>query len=249
MKIHAHSLDVEVEIIGEGSPILLVHGWGGSRASLQPLGTLLSKQGYKAILLDLPGFGQSDNPPPTWGTHEYAACVVEVMKALHISQYTYFGHSFGGSLGIYIAATHTNQIDRLILCNSSYKRSNKKSRLVVLKNISAPLARLFALGSLNRLKMLAYKVMYPQSDISRFPRLEQNFKRIMAVDLRPFLTDITVPTLILWGEDDRITSLEEYAMPLTKTIKGSKLVVYPGVGHALPVRHPELLVADIASFT
>ena len=181
MKIQACSVDVEVEIIGEGSPLLLVHGWGGSRESLRPLGLLLSKQGYKAILLDLPGFGTSEYPPESWGTHEYATCVIDVMKALHIKQYTYFGHSYGGALGIYIAARHPDLIDRLILCNSSYKRTNKKSKLVLLKHVVAPLQHLVNTASLTRLKMLAYKILYPQSDISRFPHLAQNFKKIMAL--------------------------------------------------------------------
>lgn len=229
---------ISYDVIGKGSPLLLVHGWGGSGESLRHLAELLSTT-HKTILVDLPGFGKSDTPPPEWGTKEYADVLARLLDALKIKKADYFGHSFGGSLGVYLSV-NTNLIDHLILCNSSYKRRTDTSPLVRLAKHLIP-------ANNAPLKLLLYRIFFHGSDLARFPQLEQNFRRIMKDDLSPLLPDVKAKTLIIWGEHDNITPIS-LAHDLHKRINNSKLIVIPNARHGLPLRNPELLVESIEKF-
>ena len=227
---------VNYKISGKGDPFLLVHGWGGSSDSLKKLALLLSSE-YKAITLDLPGFGKSDNPDPDWGVEEYAKFLVEFIDRLNLKPVIFFGHSFGGALGIYIASNYPNYIKRLILCGASYKRTapstTKISRLM---NWLPPIV-----------KKTVYKVFFPQSDLYKVPHLEANFRKIVTQDLTPVLKSIKAPTLILWGEEDRQTPVS-HARELHDAINHSQLKIFPNIGHNLPLLHPKIVQEEIKKF-
>lgn len=220
---------------GKGQPIVFVHGWGGSIKSLEGLANLASEK-YQSITFDLPGFGQSDNPDPDWGVKEYAETVINLMKKLRLSNIVYFGHSFGGSLGIYIAANYPGLIKKLVLCDSSFKREVKTSAM----------ARFFSKLP-SKLKLFLYMVFFPNSDLYKFPRLEKNFRKIVVNDLSGYLSNINVPTLILWGEGDRQTPVDD-AYELKNKIKNSILKIFPGIGHNLPLTKPELVYNELIKF-
>ena len=220
---------------GQGQPVVFVHGWGGNMKSLESLAALASAR-YQTVTLDLPGFGQSDQPDPDWGVKEYTETVISLMKKLKLSNIVYFGHSFGGSLGIYIAANYPGLIKKLILCDSSFKREVKTS----------PIARFFRKLP-SKLKLFLYRVFFPNSDLAKFPHLEANFRKIILEDLSGYLSKINIPTLILWGEGDRQTPVDG-AYELKNKIKNSKLKIYPNIGHNLPIKNPELVYYELAKF-
>lgn len=227
------------DVIGSGEPMLLVHGWGGSSESLTPLGKLLAKK-YKVILLDLPGFGKSDLPEPSWGVEEYANLMVELMESLKIKKVHYFGHSFGGGLGIYLAATKPAFVSSLTLCNSSYKRTNKISVL-------AKIFHHFFPKNNPPFRRFLYSLLFRSSDISTYPQLEQNFRKIIKQDLTELSKQITCNTLLVWGASDTITPVT-WAYELHNNITNSILKVIPQTRHSLPLRSPELVAQEILAF-
>jgi pimeloyl-ACP methyl ester carboxylesterase len=232
-----NGVDLHYEIMGRGSPLLIVHGWGGSSKSLLKLAELLSAD-HKVILVDLPGFGTSTMPPAAWGVEEFALCVKGLIDLLKYKKVDYFGHSFGGSLGIYLAA-HTTLINRLVLCDSSFKRSRKKSKLAMaIKQI---------LPQNHHLRMLFYRIFFRNSDLARYPRLEPNFRLIVSQDLSAIVADIEAPTLIVWGELDRVTPIE-LAHELEKNIRNSRLVIIGGARHGLPLKLPQLVTEHVEAF-
>lgn len=229
------------EVLGNenrGTPILLVHGWGGSSQSLRRLGELLAVK-YRIILLDLPGFGLSDRPEASWGLVEYARAIENLLKASKLSKVIYFGHSFGGSLGIYLA-THTSYIQALILCNSSYRRNPRKSKLVMAIKSFMP--------HNNMLRLLFYRLFFRNSDLARYPHLEPNFRNIVTDDsIQEFVSRIHVPTYIIWGQDDTITPVA-WAEELHSKISKSQLTIVAGAKHGLPLRAPEVVAEHIMNF-
>ena len=95
-------LKINYEILGRGDTILLLHGWGGSLESLRVLGLKLKDVGYNVMLIDLPGFGQSDKQQKSFSLDDYADIVEEFLAKQGIRKLYVFGHSFGGSVAIKI---------------------------------------------------------------------------------------------------------------------------------------------------
>lgn len=231
--------------MGKGKSILFIHGWGGNVYSLHNIATLASKT-HQAILIDLPGFGKSDNPLPTWGVEGYAEIIGHIIKQLDLKKPHYVGHSFGGAVGIYIASHYPRLIDKLVLCNTSYKRENKVSqsakliKMVPKKNIVLKFIEPYA-------KKVYYKLFYKGSDLMKYPHLENNFRKIVTQDLTKDTKNIKVPVLILWGEEDTMTPVL-WAYELAKNIKSAKLKIFPGVRHNLPLRYPKEVWSEIKPF-
>ena len=149
MKLDLNEKTVNYEINGRGEPVLLVHGWGGSSKSLQALARLLSEK-FRTITLDLPGSGLSSNPDPDWAVGEYAKFLINIIDNLKIKPVVFFGHSFGGALGIYIAANYPTYIKKLVVSGASYKRTKQSSSL---------LSKLLK-GLPPGVKRLIYKIIY-----------------------------------------------------------------------------------------
>lgn len=233
------------EEAGKGTPILFVHGWPASIKSLEKLAGLASKN-YRAIRVELPGFGSSQNPDPDWGVGEYAEHITTIIQHLELRKVIYFGHSFGGELGIYIASHTPEVIDKLILANSSYKREGKPKKIVkILKSIlqkATPFTKIEPY-----IKKYFYRIFFPKSDILKSPHLESNFRKIVTQDLTPFVSKIKTPTLILWGQLDAVTPIH-WAYELNEKIKKSFLKVFSNAGHSLPLKYPEEVFEEVEKF-
>lgn len=245
MYIEVNHKKINYEMIGTGETIFFVHGWGGTIESLRKISDLASKN-FRTVVLDLPGFGKSDDPDSGWGIEEYGKLLKDFLQKLKIDNIIYFGHSFGGSLGIYLASHYTTSIKKLILCNSAYKRTGKVSKSAKLFNIFFRILPLPA-GLKLLTKKVIYKIFFPNSDLMKFPHLEPNFKKIMTQDMTSYLEKIKAPTLILWGKNDQDTPLI-YAEELKSKIKNAKLLVFPDANHSLPLKEPKAVYEKIHNF-
>ncbi len=226
--------------------MVLVHGWGGSSNSLRKLATALGEK-RKVYVFDLPGFGKSDPPDPDWGTVEYAQLIRQCILELELKKPVFFGHSFGGSLGIYLSAEYPDLLHKLILCGSAYKRTGKQSGWAVTMNRIVETYLPFLQNALDSVKPTLYKLFFPQSDYAQFPKLIPNFRRIITHDLSYLPERIVIPTLILWGERDTYTPIE-LAHELDEKISHSKLVVFPHKRHNLPIRYADVILPEILEF-
>lgn len=233
---------VGYEVIGEGHPLLLVHGWSGTRNSLRKLAEMLSKD-FKCYLIDMPGRGESDNPDPDWGTDEYASHLVSFINTVVKSPTYYIGHSFGGTLGVYLSAT-TSLISRLVLSAPSFRREasgnieNSGGRLRSIRKL---------LKRFKGLRRLYYKVFHPSSEYLKLEHLQSNFVKVTNSDQSDKLKDIKTPTLIVWGVDDIDTPLYQAYM-LNREVNGSSLKLFSGYGHELAAYYPEVIYEDIKLF-
>jgi len=237
MYTHINNRKIHFKKCGSGKPLLLVHGWGGSLYSLHKLGHLASKN-YTTYLLDLPGFGKSDNPPKHWGVEGYASVITDFIADQHITKPHYFGHSFGGELGIFITAHNPQMLGKLVLCNSAYKRKTKVSKVAQLAK-QAPQGTKFIINITKPLiKKLYYTFFHRDSDLMKYPHLEQNFRNIITQDLTNEVKKIKNHTLIVWGEEDTYTPIH-WAYELEKNIRNARIHVFPGAKHNLPIKDPQ----------
>ena len=106
------------EAAGDGPPVLLLHGWGANAAAMRPIFDAL-RPDHTVYALDFPGFGQSGLPPAPWGVGEYAALVIAFLDSLGVGRTDVVGHSFGGRVGIRLAAKWPERVQRLVLVDSA----------------------------------------------------------------------------------------------------------------------------------
>ncbi len=230
---------INYEVLGSGTPILFLHGWGGNNESLKNL-ALSYSDNYACHLIDLPGFGSSDKPENDWGVDQYADVIRRYILELNLSPAICMAHSFGGTVALKLACTDSDLFRKLVLFAPSFHRPNaaasKRYDIGFLKK-----------GLLFPIRKLLYKILYPNSDAVRFKHLEGVFRSIVNTDLRDDVKDIKCESLIMWGSDDIYVPLND-AYILNESIKESSLKIFDGVGHELPVYYPNLVVNDINSF-
>lgn len=104
---------------GEGPPLLLVHDYLSSRVTWDDTLPTLSRQ-FQVIAPDLPGFGESEKPPPGRYRYDFDAfseSLVDLIAAVGLGRVSVCGHAMGGAVALTLAATHTDIVDKLILVN------------------------------------------------------------------------------------------------------------------------------------
>jgi pimeloyl-ACP methyl ester carboxylesterase len=251
VKTTINKLQINYEIIGEGVPVVFLHGWGGSLESLKKLAELITAEGYQAILIDLPGFGKSDTPKKSYTLGEYAETTELLLFELKINNCYVFGHSFGGSIGIKLVLRDEVSVNKLILCNSSGVRNldSRKQKFwervahYARKSVSIPLLRRpYAV-----IRKLFYYYILRNRDYIDHPELAETFKNVIHEDLTQQLQRIDIPVTLIWGELDKDTPVE-HAKIMHKELRYSDLYVLEGQGHGLPKNKPELVSPIVIGF-
>ncbi|NLE69000.1 MAG: alpha/beta hydrolase, partial [Clostridiales bacterium] len=109
MNLEVDGILTHIQRVGEGRPVLLLHGWGPSSVTLDrhlmPLARQLQGQ-YEVTMLEFPGHGASGLPRDTWGVAEFAAWTLKAMDLLALKQPVIVAHSFGGRVALHLAANH-----------------------------------------------------------------------------------------------------------------------------------------------
>jgi pimeloyl-ACP methyl ester carboxylesterase len=232
---------IHYEFCGQGTPLLFVHGWGGNMHSMDALYKRFSKE-FKCFRIDLPGFGKSENPEKNWGVEEYSEIVKQFIEKDIGLQVIYCGHSFGGSIGIYLAA-NAELFSKMILFAPAFNRKAEvKTSLSSKVPVYSKLKRI-----LYPVRKLAYRIIYPNSQALKYPHLEENFKKIVSQNLIHLLGNISIETLILWGSKDTFVDVSD-AYLLNGRIGKSKLKVYKDVEHNLPFVKVDEVFEDIKCF-
>ena len=227
--------------------IVLLHGWAktASSKSFQELQEKLAKLGFETWAIDLPGFGESPAAPEYYGIAEFAKEVADFIKknVANSSEqeqgYYLFGHSFGGSLSAYIAAKLEPKPTGIILCNSAgirYKTLKAKILLPFAKTFKMLRKILPEKLYLNIRKNIYYYFIRERDYVDTSDKKEQ-FVRVTNDDISDTFRQVRVPTLIIWGKDDKITPLS-MGKKIHALIENSKLEIIDG-RHGIPITKAE----------
>jgi len=225
-------LRTRILVVGQGDPIVLLHGWGTNIESLSPIYSYLQKN-MKVIALDFPGFGQTDFPPKAWGVGDYTEWLILLLQSLKIDAADFLGHSFGGRVCIKLAATYPKIVKRLILVDSAGVRQfemnwrNKVFRAI--SKIGKPILYSMPKQLGNSIRWRFYSSI-GSTDYLTAGRLKETYQKVINEDLEPILSDIDSPTLLLWGENDQATPLSDGEL-MSKKINNAKLVAIKNAGH------------------
>ena len=230
-KVNIMGAQVSVQSKGEGFPVLLLHGWGGSALSVAPVADFLCRR-YRVISLDFPGHGESSEPPAPWSVTEYGEMLRELLDRLKVKRCHVMGHSFGGRVAIYLAANYPEYVEKLLLCDSAGilpKRGVGYYFKVYRHKLGKRLAKIKAV---DRALKLSEKAKNAGSEDYRAlsDEMKKTFVRVVNQDLEPLLSDIAAETLLVWGSEDQATPLWQ-GQRMEKLIPGGALVVFEGAGH------------------
>ena len=222
---------------GAGPPVVVLHGWGGRIESMTPTIECL-RGSFRTIAFDLPGFGASPAPKTTWGTADYAAFVRNALSDMSIERAHFVGHSFGAKTSLYLAATHPQRVDKLLLVGSSGLTSapSMKARM---KRLASRAARAAGkLGPPGRVvKEAAYKRL-ASADYRDAGEMRSTFVKVVNEDLSDLLGSVKASTLLVWGSKDEAVPVS-HARRMEEAIPDAGLVLFEGAGHFAYLDEPE----------
>ena len=242
-----------------GTPtLLLLHGFGASLHTWEPWAQALAAPpaNHRVIRIDLPGAGLTGADP----TGDYSDLRgVHILTALlderGVARATLVGHSMGGRLAWRFAAEHPGRVDKLVLIapdgfaspGFEYGKAPEVTAPVRLMQYMLPKAVL----RLSLEPAYANQALMTEDTVTRYhdmmlapgvrPALIARMQQLVLQDPVPFLKRITAPTLLLWGEQDKMIPVAN-AQDYLKALPHARLVTLPGVGH-LP--HEEAPAASL----
>ena len=236
------------EVQGEGEPVLILHGWGCSKDTVQSITEHIAKT-HRAYALDMPGFGETPPPNEVFGIEQYTQVVEKFCRKLNIENPILIGHSFGGRISILFSSR--NQTSKVMLVDAAGivpKRTLKYHIKVRSYKIYKKLLPLFV-GKQEAERRIEERRNSSGSADYRAAQgiMRAVFVKIVNEDLKYVMPKIKAPTLMIWGELDTATPLSD-ARTMEKLIKGSGVAVMKGCGHYSFLDNPRQFFAIVDAF-
>lgn len=228
------------------TPLILLHGWGGSIRSLSALATELSNQIPNPIInLELPGFGITPPDKEIMGTIDYAEFVYNFLKYKKIKNCILCGHSFGGKTSIAFALKYPAHVKGMVLINSSGVKPQNTLKRKIFKTLAVLAPNRFRQNQLVR--KIFYNKLVRENDYLNAGKLKHTFQKVVVEHFDNKLQNIKTPTLIIWSEKDKSVPLF-MATTLHKKISNSKLIVVPEETHGFPLHNPVKVAELITNY-
>lgn len=255
--IDIEGLSIAFERAGDGPPVVLLHGGvSDSREWRRQIDGLCDD--FTVVAWDAPGCGRSSDPPESYRMPDYANCLASFIAALELGRPHVVGLSFGGTLALELYRQNSTLPRTLVLASAYAGWAGSLPPDVVAERLAGILRESelppeqFARGWIPSLLTgqasaeTAEELVAIMSDFH--PSGSRTMARAMAeADLRDVLPRIDIPTLLLYGDADRRSPLslaEDFAVQ----IRGSRLVVMPGVGHQSNIEAAERFNAELGEF-
>jgi pimeloyl-ACP methyl ester carboxylesterase len=172
------------------------------------------------------------------------------MGEISLSKTNLIGHSFGGAVAMKLCFESPEKFDKLILCDAAAIRGKKLNA----RQTAAKLMSDVGAGFIKKtpfylfFQKIAYRLAGSYNDYyQENPIMREVFKKVVTEDLTDLAPRIKTLCLIVWGENDKATPLED-AFVLHEAIKDSELKIIPGVGHNPYRKNPEEFFASVFEF-
>lgn len=223
MRINIKDVNINYIQYGEGKDILLLHGWGQNIEMMKPIGDNFSDK-FRITILDLPGFGNSSEPPTPWNMTNYSVMLEEFIDKVGITKPIIIGHSFGGRLAIRYSAN--NPIEKLVLFGAPCIRIQEKLPLSV-----RILKALKKLPLMNEFGEYMKQYIGSRDYKAASPIMRQTLVDVVNEDLSSYAKKIEEPTLLIWGQNDTEAPVSD-AKELERIMIDGALIVLPGTHYA-----------------
>lgn len=242
----------QMAVLGSGPPLLFLHGGEGPLTPSDRYLRLLART-HRVIAPFHPGFGPTELPADFRDVNDLAYFYLELAEKFSLADAVLCGASFGGWVAAEIAVRNTARFSRLILVDPlGIKVSDRETR---------DIADIYALGAEDLIK-----ASYHRPEIAARDTTAMSDADLMAIarsrealcyygwqpymhnpQLLRWLHRIDVPTLVLWGAQDRIVS-PDYGRAYAAAIPGARFSLIEAAGHYPYTEQPEEFAAQVAAF-
>jgi pimeloyl-ACP methyl ester carboxylesterase len=266
-KVKISGANVHFVKAGKGSPILFLHGLGGSwrdwSANLPAFAA-----DYRVMAMDFPGFGESDKPEVRYSIEWLTDVVEKFLQEQEIDQVTLVGHSIGGVVALNVASQPKSRVKKLVIADAvgignkaefiAYAMAKKimgsETEWEPVENFLQSQFRAMADDLIEKQKPKTARELFEslripiigQPLLPMTPEV-QMIASTFDFDIRPKLASIRQPTLILWGAKDPLASPHDAYLLQTK-IHSSTLILFPDSGHSPMMEHPAIFNQELGKF-
>lgn len=228
---------------GEGSPVVLVHGFASSLGNWDPVLPELAKH-HRVIALDLKGFGWTDRPAGDYSPAAQARIVLGLLDRLGVDRAAFVGHSWGSSVVLAAALAAPKRVERIALYDAYVFEEQLPTFFTMARapGVGEALFELFYKERADERITLAFHdpdfvteefVEYVSAMLDRPGTVAAALAAVRGMrlsELQSRYRTITTPTLLLWGREDVVAPVA-VGERLAREMPGAKLVVYPRCGH------------------
>lgn len=222
--------------------IYILHGWAYDTGKWGPFVRLLEKQGIAVVVLRVPGL--TAPLEEVWELDDYVMWLAKELAG-EKEKVVLLGHSNGGRIGLEYALAYPERVKQLILVDSAgiYHRDlGIRMKRLVFGSLAKVGKRL---TQSERLRKVIYQLVRERDYERANPILRKTMANLISVDLAPRLSEISVPTTIIWGENDKITPISDGKI-IHELIEVSTLHIIVGGRHSPMFTHAEE-VAEIVT--
>jgi pimeloyl-ACP methyl ester carboxylesterase len=245
--------NVRVELIerGHGKPLLFLHPEIGIEPAAPVLDQLASRMRVLAPVH--PGFGHSEQPKSFDTVDDLAYFYLDLLEHLDLRQVTVVGVSFGGWIAAEIAIKSTERLSHLVLANAvGIKVGDRDTRDIV---------DIYAIPESGYVQLAYFNPDVGTHDYNTMPDAQvlaaaRNREATARYAWSPYMHDpkllghlhrIDIPTLVLWGSNDRIVS-ESYGRAYCAAITDARFELIERAGHFPHLEQPQIFAARVFSF-
>ena len=250
MFIEIKGLKTEYTECGEGIPVLLLHGWGSSFDVYKGIIASL-KDRCRLVAVNFPGCGQSETMKEPWCLEDYCDFCLEFMEKLNLKDPILMGHSHGGRVVLKLTAEKMVNPPKIVLLDSAglipkknfKQKCRAKSFKAIKRVLTLPVIKNYSEGLLQKARN-----HYGSADYNAAPEvLRKTLVSLVNTEIRDILPNISCPSLLIWGDKDTATPLED-AKTIESLIPDAGLCVLEGTGHYSFCEKPYQAQAILNSF-
>ena len=255
--------------LGEGPPLVFVHGLAGSWQNwLEQLPEFAAD--HRVIAVDLPGFGHSPMPREQISINGYARLLEELCDALEIEAAAWVGNSLGGFISAELAICSPQRVEQLVLVSAAgiSTENVREARAIPLMRRIEFLLGFYTASVAARSEHVARRRRLRQATLwavarhperlpaplaaeqlrgSGKPGFIDAFAALSSYPIRDRLSKIACPTLIVWGDSDRLVPTRD-ADVFEQLIENSRKLIYEDTGHVAMLERPARFNADLREF-
>jgi pimeloyl-ACP methyl ester carboxylesterase len=257
----SHGTKIWYDARGDGVPLILIPGFGTNATVYWANAPVLARH-FRTIVMDPRGSGRSDTPDPPYTMEQFADDVAAVLDAAGVDSAHVFGTSFGGMVAQHVALRHPARVRRLVLgCTTAGGTRHVMPQMEHLGLLLASGDIPDAVDALRSLYPVNYSDAFAAQNDARLCEVARTNAHLRSApagregqtaaatahDTYDRLHAISVPTLVLHGEDDRIVPVANGRL-IADSISGARLVVYPEARHIFFVECADAVNTEIAAF-